>query len=261
MTRQQVIAQYPDFPFLSVDDPERLQTLLLATGAMDRLENLVAIEIAGQGNMNLTLRAEITGPSAVRSLVVKQSRPWVEKYDSIAAPWDRALVEARFYDVTRNIPAVANRMPKLIAVEYDARALILEDLGPSSDLTSVYQSHELDDAVIDELADYLRALHDETHGKPAADLANRDMRQLNHAHQYVIPLDPDCPVLLEQLEPGLSAAAKTLREDHSYRRRVDDTAHRYLADGQCLLHGDFFFGRFLRTTRGVMVIDPEICYF
>ena len=87
------------------------------------------------------------------------------------------------------------------------------------------------------------------------------MRQLNHAHQYVIPLDPDCPVLLEQLEPGLSAAAKTLREDHSYRRRVDDTAHRYLADGQCLLHGDFFFGSFLRTTRGVMVIDPEFCYF
>ena len=35
----------------------------------------------------------------------------------------------------------------------------------------------------------------------------------------------------------------------------------YLADGPCLLHGDFFPGSLVRTPGGPRVIDPEFCFF
>src|SRR2546421_5684303 len=45
---------------------------------------------AGEGNMNYTLRIG----TSERSFVMKQARPWVEKYPHIAAPWDRALMRS-----------------------------------------------------------------------------------------------------------------------------------------------------------------------
>ena len=43
--------------------------------------------------MNCTLRVTTTR----RSFILKQARPWVEKYPQIAAPVERARVEAAFY--------------------------------------------------------------------------------------------------------------------------------------------------------------------
>ena len=36
--------------------------------------------------------------TAERSFILKQSRPWVEKYPAIPAPEERVLVEAAFYE-------------------------------------------------------------------------------------------------------------------------------------------------------------------
>ncbi|HEY0007966.1 MAG TPA: phosphotransferase [Tepidisphaeraceae bacterium] len=38
-------------------------------------------------------------------------------------------------------------------------------------------------------------------------------------------------------------------------------ADRYLSDGACLLHGDFFPGSWLKTDHRLYVIDPEFCFF
>jgi 5-methylthioribose kinase len=35
----------------------------------------------------------------------------------------------------------------------------------------------------------------------------------------------------------------------------------YLSDGPCLLHGDFYPGSFLKTDKGIKIIDPEFCFF
>jgi 5-methylthioribose kinase len=48
---------------------------------------------AGEGNMNCTLRVQ----TSERTFILKQARPWVEKYPQIPAPWNRAEAEARFY--------------------------------------------------------------------------------------------------------------------------------------------------------------------
>jgi 5-methylthioribose kinase len=56
-------------------------------------ERIESIAPAGDGNMNRTLRLRLNG----RSIVLKQSVPWVAKYPQIAAPADRIFVEAAFY--------------------------------------------------------------------------------------------------------------------------------------------------------------------
>ena len=85
---------------LDPDDRDALSRYLRSQGLLDPDEGLLEAAKAGEGNMNLTLRLR----TARRSLIVKQSRPWVEKYPTIPAPEDRALVEIAFYDATRTSP-------------------------------------------------------------------------------------------------------------------------------------------------------------
>ena len=76
----------------------RLQALL-APG-----EVVVTAGRAGEGNMNCTVRVHTT----MRTFIMKQARPWVEKYPQIAAPWDRACREAEFYQKIAGCPPVAS---------------------------------------------------------------------------------------------------------------------------------------------------------
>jgi 5-methylthioribose kinase len=88
------------------------------------------------------------------------------------------------------------------------------------------------------------------------------MRALNHAHIFEIPLERDNGLILDDVLPGLQCAADELRSDHDYvaavRRLGTDV---YLADGDSLVHGDFFPGSFLATPAGLKVIDPEFACF
>jgi len=43
--------------------------------------------------------------------------------------------------------------------------------------------------------------------------------------------------------------------------RVADLGDRYLLDGPCLVHGDFFPGSWLEVDDDIKVIDPEFCYY
>ena len=154
-------------------------------------------------------------------------------------------------------------MPELLGRDPEARVLLLEDLPGARDFSDLYADDgpRIADDEIDELAAYLTALHEATAGEPDPELANRDMRTLNHQHIYEIPLAPEPPLDLDALEPGLGRAASALRDDAVYRRAVRATAEQYLRDGDCLLHGDYFPGSWLRTDVGVRVIDPEFGFY
>lgn len=257
MDRAEYIEAYPDFPWLSLDDPGGVERFLADRGWLEPNERFVAIEKAGEGNMNLTLRVT----TDQRSVILKQARPWVEKYDHIAAPWDRMLYEQRFYERAATIPEVARRMPKLLAADQDAAAVMLADLTAARDLSSLYTEGSLDEVQLADLAAYLRALHEATLDGSADKFENRQMRELNHAHIFVIPLDEENGLDLEGLEPGLTTAAQRLRGDKAYIERVRETGDRYLSVGRSLVHGDFFPGSWLATPEGVRVIDAEFCYY
>jgi 5-methylthioribose kinase len=232
----------PGAMLLDADKPHRLQAYLRKLGWLGADEVIKRLAKAGEGNMNLVLRVE----TGARTLIVKQSRPWVERYPTLDAPADRALVEARFYDVVAGSHAIASRMPRLLGVDPTSRLLLLQDLGPAADMSDAYTSHPLTPPEIEALLGWLAALHDL---EPPRDntLTNHAMRALNHLHIFDLPLRP----------PATDDGAAWLRSDLAYVAAVRTLGERYLADGPTLVHGDFYPGSWVRTERGPMVLDPE----
>ena len=205
--------------------------------------------------MNLTLRLKTES----RSFILKQARPWVEKYPHIPAPDSRALVETAFYETATTRTTLRDAMPQLLASDPDARVLVLEDLGEAGDFTSLYSGERLSEADLDALVSYLVALHVRWKALPKI-FANREMRVLHHEHIFRLPLQPDNGIDLEAFTDGLQAASELLKRDSTYVERVTELGELYLSDGEILVHGDYFPGSWLRTADGVRIIDPEFCF-
>jgi 5-methylthioribose kinase len=251
--------QHPGLFYLDPAERDELAAYLKNTGFLSKDEQVQSVNRAGDGNMNCTVRVT----THQRSFIVKQSRPWVEKYPQFDAPWDRALREMEFFQLVTGHPGVADRMPRLYHADRAARLLVIEDLGVSKDLSGIYRGAALDPDTVDTLADYLSSLHHDFRGESDRHpLPNREMRALNHAHIFEIPLQANNGLALDDLLPGLESAADRLRSDHDYVgtvRRLGTEV--YLAGGDTLVHGDFFPGSFLDTPAGPKVIDPEFACF
>ncbi len=253
----------PDGFYLDPADLDGLRSYLRYMGWLGEGERLESADKAGEGNMNLTLRLS----TSRRSFILKQSRPWVEKYPQIEAPESRALVEIAFYETAGSRPALRDAMPKLLGSDPDSRVVALEDLGAARDFTGLYAGGRLSLEELDELVSYLVALHppfDEEWGEAAEAnrerFTNRAMRALNHEHIFRLPLAADNGLDLNAFTPGLQAAAEPLKKDTAYIERVTKLGEIYLADGDSLVHGDFFPGSWLRTDEGLRIIDPEFCF-
>ena len=242
---------------LQASEPDEVAQYLVARGVIGSAESPIQVAAAGDGNMNCTLR--VITPR--RRLIVKQARPWVEKYDQIPAPWNRSHVEAAFYESVGAVPGVGDRMPGLIHVDRDARVLILEDLGDGGDFTSIYLGVRLTPRDCEALVDYLVRLRQiDVPADRRGILANRDMRTLNHEHIFRFPLAENNGLALDGITPGLQLAADELKRDTAFVTCVSALGSRYLEDGATLVHGDYFPGSWVRTDGGAAVIDPEFCF-
>lgn len=224
-------------------------------------EVVETISPAGEGNMNCVLRVV----TSRRSFILKQSRPWVQKYPSVPAPWDRALIEARFYREVEPRETVAKYLPKLLGFDSQERLLMLEDLGEAQDFTFLYSDgrKRLEESELKGLIHFLGALHTSLRGPQIADaFPNIEMRVLNHEHVFALPLRKDNGLNLDAVTPGLSELALRLQTDPQYCAEVCSLGQRYLdtSRGVCLIHGDFFPGSWLRARQSVYVIDPEFCF-
>jgi 5-methylthioribose kinase len=255
------VKTFPGSFFLTAADLPALAAYLAAQGWLDTGERLQQVERAGEGNMNCVLRVV----TSARSFILKQSRPWVEKYPSIAAPWDRALVEAAFYREVQTDRSVAGYLPKLLAFDPAARLLMLENLGGAPDFTFIYSpAAAIFDTDLISLTEFLIALHGSFRNPAlAATFANSEMRALNHEHIFALPLRENNGLSLENITPGLSRLARRLQQDDVYCSAVGALGERYLnhSEGSCLLHGDYFPGSWLKFRQRVYVIDPEFCFF
>jgi 5-methylthioribose kinase len=216
---------------------------------------------AGEGNMNYVIRVR----TGARSFILKQARPWVEKYPQIAAPRERAKIEACFYREVRSDSATAAHVPKLLAFDAQEQVLMIEDLGPARDMNWLYQSSEdlLTGADLDALIHFLLALHTGfQHPSLSLPFRNREIRELNHEHVFALPLRSDNGLNLDTITPGLAVLARQIRNNHDYLARVAALGRIYLdATGPCLLHGDYFPGSWLKTDEKVYVIDHEFSFY
>jgi len=254
-----------DATWLQADDD--LTQLLQQHGWIETDESVLKVELAGEGNMNWTRRVITTR----RSLILKQSRPWVEKFPSIPAPVDRALHELRFYRTVAPIKTVARQMPRLIGAAPDQFLLVLEDLGTATDGSSLYNDRAIAQQSVagrfGELLRWLSDLHQATRTNQApADFQNLALRTLNHEHIFKIPFLHPPALDLDAITPGLAELSAWVSAQTDVVSAARDLGEAYLApyvagEDLCLLHGDFFPGSWLYTDDGVKIIDPEFCYF
>jgi len=204
--------------------------------------------------MNCTVRVK-TGK---RSFILKQSRPWVERFPGLAAPWDRVCREREFYGLVQGVEGVANRMPAVLHFDAGARYMALEDLGEGGDYTDLYRGVTLQARELEGVANFLGCLHRILRDETERPHENREMRELNHAHVFEIPFRAGNGLDLETVSPGLAEAGARVHRDGGLSRVAADLGREiYLADGPTLLHGDLFPGSLVRTPSGPFVIDPE----
>jgi len=221
--------------WLAAADTALIADRLRALGWLAPDEALTGVASAGDGNLNLVLRVSAGG----RSAILKQARPWVEKYPTIAAPVERSAVEASFYRLVHAAPALGAFMPLLLGVDPAWHLLLLEDVGEQADAAALYRRASIDPASRARLIGFLAGLH-ALKVSQAALPDNRAMLELNHAHIFTLPFDG--------ADRDLAATAARLGQ-------------RYLLGAGPLLHGDFFPGAWVYGDDGVKVIDPEFCLF
>lgn len=240
-------------------DKTQLEDYLKSQGWLKEGESIKSTEKPGEGNMNFTLRVD-TGE---RTFIVKQSRDFVEKYPQVAAPAERALREAEFYELINEKPALKAMMPNILSLDKDNSVMVMDDLGSGSDYTYVYQNGKtIPEDELMEIMDFAAELHNSFSAKSASKVIhNRKMRELNHEHMFVYPYIDDNGLNLDDILPGLAEVAKTYKEDAQLKAEVEKLGKLYLADGDRLLHGDYFPGSWLKTGEGVRIIDPEFCFF
>lgn len=242
---------------LVVDNVRDIEAHLRGIGWLGSDEALLALTVPGAGNMNRTLRARL--PS--RSMILKQAVPYVARYPQIPAPQDRLATEAAFYRAIGAHAGLSRQTPALLGEDPANHLLWLEDLGEGGDLTGLYAGSAPADGVLATLARWLSALH-ELPVDPARVPDNLAMRQLNHAHIFEVPFDPDNGV---DLAPPLRDAQAELAGNTRVRQRAAALGEIYLGTAAhrsrgALLHGDFYPGSWYAAGDRVAVIDPEFAF-
>lgn len=244
---------------LAAEELEEMQAYLRSKKWIAPDEDLISAKKPGEGNMNYTLRVRTN----FRTFILKQSRPYVEKYPQVPAPRERALLEAQFYEIIQTDERLYNYTPELVDVDKENFLIQLEDLGDYEDFSFLYQAEkQISDEDLAQLGEFLSLLHGEFNSsKVSPNLANRAMRDLNAEHIFTYPFLEENGFDLDTVTPGLQSLSLSYKTDAPFKARVQALSKHYLDDGPTLLHGDYYPGSWLKTLDKVKVIDPEFGFF
>ncbi len=245
---------------LKIDNLIEIESYLKDRKWISEEDKILKVEKPGDGNMNFTLRVYI---STGKTLILKQSKDFVEKYPSISAPANRAVIEGKFYEFILSNEKLKAFMPSLIGIDEVNNIIALQDLGFSSDYSFLYlPNQEIDKEQVVEIISFLNELHNGfKDGFHPPIFENKAMRILNHEHIFLYPFMEDNGFNLDSILPGLQNEALTYKKDVNLKNKIKYLGDLYLSNGPYLLHGDFYPGSFLNTDKGVKIIDPEFCFF
>ena len=249
--KQRFRETFPHAFFLE-NDINSVNQYLAKQGWLEKNESLISLEKPGEGNMNFVLRA-ITNQ---RSFILKQARPWVEKYPQIDAPIERITVEAQFFQTLESVQSINYFAPSCLGFDSKNFILATEDLGKGGDYSFLYQKDNLlTEREVVGLTNYLSALHQVS--IPTDFPTNLAMRKLNHAHIFHLPYLEDNGFNLEGIQEGLEEASLPFKTDTTLKEKITNCGKIYLSEGIHLLHGDFYPGSWLKVADGLKIIDPE----
>ncbi|QXP71969.1 phosphotransferase [Polaribacter sp. R2A056_3_33] len=234
-------------------DLKIIKEFLLEINFLKESEEILSAEKPGEGNMNVVLRVTTNQ----RSFIVKQSRPFVQKYQDIPAPEDRIDVEYQFYKAIES-PAITCHIPKVLAYDAKNYVLILEDLGNCEDMSLVYKNRVIETESIQLLVDILSNIHKSEVSNTYPE--NKELRALNHQHIFVLPFVTDNGFSLDTIQDGLEAVSQAYKNDEKLKAQITLVGERYLSEGTTLLHGDYYPGSWMTKEDEVYVIDPEFSF-
>ena len=227
---------------------------LRKSGLLQPDEKILEYGKAGDGNMNVVVRLKTEN----RSIILKQSRPYVNKYPTIPAPLGRIFIEDDYYQIINSHDFLSGFSPKIILRDNKSHLVAMDDLGIGADFIGIY-SKKIDLSLneIHTLVDYLFSLHQlEIHNFPD----NTEMKKLNHEHIFFYPFMEFNGFDLDSIQPGLQAMSMKFKTDLALKNAVKTLGKRYLQKGKHLLHGDFYPGSWIRVDSGLKIIDPEFAF-
>jgi 5-methylthioribose kinase len=227
-----------------------IEAYLLAKGWLKENEHIAKINKAGEGNMNVVLRVTTN----LRSLILKQSRPYVQKYQNIPAPLDRIKVEKAFYEAVQN-GAIKQCFPIILGFDAASYLLALEDIGNCEDMSFIYDQRSISDWHLIKLISIIKNIHATV---PPSDFPeNMEMRQLNHQHIFILPFLEDNGFSLDDVQTGLQKLSQPFKKDQKLKVEITKMGDTYLSQGNRLLHGDYYPGSWMTKDESLYVIDPE----
>lgn len=202
--------------------------------------------------MNVVLRLQTDR----RSLILKQSRPYVNKYQDIPAPLERIEVEYQFYTQIKGAN-VDHMVPTIMAYAPDQHLLLMEDLGEGRDLTTYYPQRSVPSNDLTDLLEFLRKVHQQ---KVDQYPDNMELRKLNHQHIFVLPFMDKNGFQLDDIQAGLQEVSLSYKTDQTLKTEISRLGELYLLQGHTLLHGDYYPGSWLHSAGQLSVIDPEFSF-
>lgn len=237
--------------YLDINTPiSELQDYLMTKGWMDSDEEISSEEKPGEGNMNVVIRIKTNK----RSFILKQSRPFVQKYRQIEAPLNRIAVEQQFYSIVSG-EELQSHFPKILGYDAAEYLIVMEDLGHCVDMSSIYSSRSIAVNDLKKLLNALRQIHQNE--VPDDFPENMEMRRLNHQHIFVLPFLEDNGFQLDTIQEGLQELSLPYRKDKKLKSVINEIGKRYLSKGETLLHGDYFPGSWMTEAENLYIIDPE----
>lgn len=216
-------------------------------------EQLLSTEIPGAGNMNVVMRV-ITDQ---RTFILKQSRPFVQKYPTLPAPLDRIDTENHFYKAVKG-PKLDQYLPKILAYSPEHYLMMMEDLGQCEDLTSIYANRDMPDSLVENLVQIAQHIHQKE--VPANYPKNMELRKLNHQHIFVLPFQENNGFQLDDVQQGLQALSLPYKKDEELKANVAKLGELYLSAGNHLIHGDYYPGSWMHVADKLYVMDVEFSY-
>ncbi len=239
---------------IDVNSPiEALQKKLRTNGWLFEAEDILSVEKPGEGNMNVVLRVKTNK----RSFILKQSRPYVYKYQEIEAPLNRIDVEYQFYRSVKD-PLAQSHFPRILAYDPSHYLLQMDDLGDCRDMTYWYSERKIDQDLLGYLIDTLSMIHAQQ--VPDHYPENLELRKLNHQHIFVLPFMEENGFLLDEIQPGLQELSIQYKNNPRLKDTINGIGKKYLSKGDVLLHGDYYPGSWMSKKNRLFVIDPEFSF-
>lgn len=240
--------------FIDTKSPVReIQKLLHSKGWMNKNEHIVSVLKAGEGNMNVVLRVHTNQ----RSFILKQSRPYVEKYQEIPAPVERIEVEYQFYQ-TLDSTNTNQHLPKVLSYDKTDFLMMQEDLGECEDMIYLYETKKIAPEQVQILTQFAETMHTTT--VPYNYPENKKLRRLNHQHIFTLPFEEDNGFSLNAIQEGLQELSLPFKTNGLLKKTISNLGQQYLSSGTHLIHGDYYPGSWLINENKIFVIDPEFSF-